>query len=166
MSMILFNPTDEDFEDMLFGGRGFPVKAGEKVKVEDACGKQLTNVYGMRGLCSLEFGDVEEEVAAAGRERNLAFKRKMVGQHNYRNVVRKQQGLAYTPPTKDVRRFAEELKITLDEPYAAREKEHDRLAVLEDTVRNLTQMMTVFMSKNMVEEVPVPDKEGKKESKK
>jgi len=160
--ILLFNPTNEDFDTMMFGGRGVPLPAGQRIEVEDSCGKHLLNNYGVRGLCTLKYGDDEAVVAEDGKRRNLEFKKKMVGQHNYRNQVRKQQGLAYTPPSMQVTSYAAELGIGMDEPYAAREKEHDRLAVLENTVSSLTKMMEMFMSRNIKEEpeeVPKPQKE-------
>jgi hypothetical protein len=121
----------------------------------------------VRELCSLRYGDDEKAVAEEGVLRNVEFKKRIVTQHNYRNVVRKQQGLAYSPPSKEIRAYAEELGIPLDEPYAAREKEHDRLAVLENTVSNLSSMMQMFMAQNMKEEAgpvkaPRPQKEKDK----
>jgi hypothetical protein len=163
MSMMLFNPTNESF-DMMYAGRGIVLDPGEKLKVEDAAGRHLLNAFAPRGLCALEFGDDEAIASEGGRERNLEFKKRMVMNHNQGNVARKQQGLSYRTPIKVVREYAKELGLTLDEPYAVRDKEHDRLAVLENTVDNLTKMMTRFLEKSMSdEEAPAKKGGGKKE---
>jgi hypothetical protein len=127
---MIYNPTNETFE-MMFGGKTIFLPAGEKLKVEDSCGRHLLNGFTTRGLAVLDFDSNIEEVTTDGKARNMAFKKRMVMEHNHRNVVRKQQGLSYTEPTKILRQYAEELGITLDEPYAVRDKEHDRLVLLE-----------------------------------
>ena len=161
MSMMLFNPTNESL-DMMYAGRGIVLDPGEKLKVEDAAGRHLLNAFAPRGLCALEFGDDEGAAAEGGRERNLEFKKRMVMNHNQGNVARKQQGLSYRTPIKAVKEYAKELGLTLDEPYAVRDKEHDRLAVLENTVSSMAKMMEMFMSQNIKEEggdIPKPQKE-------
>jgi hypothetical protein len=163
--MMLFNPTNEDFGDMMFGGRGYPLKAGEKIKVDDACGRHLINAYSVRGLCSLEYGDEEGAIAEAGIKRNLEFKKRLINQHNQSNISRRQQGLPYRPPTAQLRKYSEEMNIVLEEPYTPQKivgADGDRMALLEQTVANLSNMMTLFMSKMMVEETEVaaPAKSG------
>ena len=54
MSMMLFNPTSEQFE-MQYGGKTILLGSGAKLKVEDAAAKHLLNAFTPRGLCSLEF---------------------------------------------------------------------------------------------------------------
>lgn len=130
MSIMLYNPTNETFE-MMFGGKTIFLQPEGKLKVDDSCGRHLLNGFTTRGLSVLEFDSKLEEVTVDGRRRNQEFKKRMVMEHNHRNVVRKQQGLSYTEPTKKIRQYAIELGITLDEPYAVRDKEHDRLLILE-----------------------------------
>lgn len=130
MSIILFNPTNERFE-MVYSGRGIFLEAGGKLKVEDNCGKHLLSIFGIRGLTSLEFGDDEDKIAADAKGRNDDFKRKMVMDYNVRNAQRKQQGMAYLIPTKEVKNYSSELGLALDEPYAVRDLENERMAVLK-----------------------------------
>lgn len=127
---------------MAYGGRTIFLEGGSRLKVEDAAGKHLLNGFSVRGLCSLEYGDQEEEIARQGQERNRQFKKKMVMDHNHRNVVRKQQGLAYIEPTDYIRSAALELGLTLDEPYAQRDLERDRLLILEKENRDLKESLT------------------------
>ena len=130
MSIMLYNPTNEVFE-MMFSGKTIFLNPGEKLKVDESCGKHLLNGFTPRGLCSLEHGDNEEEVGKDGKLRNQNFKKRMVMDHNQRNVIRKQQGLSYIEPTKKIQEYSNELGIGLDEPYAIRDKEKDRLLMLE-----------------------------------
>jgi len=165
--MMLFNPTNEDFGDMMFGGRGYPIAAGGKLKVDDSCGKHLLNAYGARGLCSLEYGDDEAVIADGGRKRNLDFKKSHVNQHNQSNLARRQQGLPYREPSAILKKYAEELHLVLEEPYAPQAGKMDdgRLATLESTVNSLSKMMEMMMSKMIVEEAPAPNKVPPKKEK-
>lgn len=159
MSIMLFNPTNEKFE-MQYAGRMLYLPAGEKLKVEDACGKHLLNAFSVRGLCSLEFGDDEQTVIAEGQRRNMEFKKQLVMRHNYRNVQRKQQGLAWTAPSATVKSYAAELNIALDEPYAEQGKSNDRVLALEAQVMELTRLLATFMSGGGME-VQVANKKEK-----
>lgn len=145
MSMVLLNPTSETLE-MQFGGKTIYLEPGAQEKVDDATGKHMLNGFTSRGLCSLEFGDTIDEVSAAGIQRNIDFKKRMVMQHNHRNVVRKQQGLSYTEPTPYIREAAALLGIALDEPYAPRDKEQDRVKDLERQVEKLMGMVSSLLS--------------------
>lgn len=150
MSTVLFNPTNEDFDNMMWGGKGMPLKSGQKMTVDDACARHLLNGYTGRGLCVLEFSedpDYLPKVKEDGIKRNLAFKRKMVMDHNHRNVLRKQQGQSYIEPTPEIRRYAEELGLTLDEPYALKDKENERLIILEHENRQLKEKLDDLMMK-------------------
>jgi len=154
MSIMLFNPTNEDFADMMFGGRGLPLAAGQKMKVEDAAGKHLLNAYTTRGLCILDFGDDENIIAEQGCARNLAFKKRHVSQHNQSNIARRQQGLPYRLPGTQAKQYAEELDLVLEEPYAPKGggEGEMKIAALEATVASLSKMMEMMMSKMLVED--------------
>lgn len=153
MSITLFNPTNEDFS-MMFGGRGYVVPAGGKLKVEDACGKHLLNSHAPRGLCALEFGDDENVVATQGRDRNLEFKKHQVMNHNQSNIARRQQGLPFRMPNDVIKAYAKELHITLEEPYTPQSKGDDRVAALEAMVADLTKTIGILISKTTADEEP------------
>ena len=136
MSIIIYNPTNETFE-MTYGGRTLFLGPNEKAKVEDAAGHHLLNGFTARGLCSLEFGDDEAVVKEQGMARNKAFRTRMVGEHNHRNLQRKQVGLAYLEPTSYIVEAAKDLGLELDQPYAQRDAEKDRLLILEKENRDL-----------------------------
>jgi len=131
VGMVLFNPTDEDI-DMQYSGVSFTLKAGEKKTFEAKCANHLLNSFGQRGLSYLAYGSDEEAIAAAGRERNRDFKHRMVTDFNVRNENRKNMGLGYHVPTKELKRYAEELELELMEPYAPRDKERSELLAQKD----------------------------------
>jgi hypothetical protein len=167
MSIVLFNPTNEDFE-MMFGGKSLFLNHGEKMKVDDACGRHLLNGFTARGIAVLEFSEDSDYLTKTtedGIRRNLAFKKNMVMQHNHRNVVRKQQGMSYMEPTPAVRKYAAELGITLDEPYATRDKENERMAVLESENKSLKGSINDLMDqvKQLLALQTKPEAEVKKE---
>lgn len=126
MSTVLYNPTNEMFR-ITFGGKSFLLKgerntdddrkAPSKVKVTDACGRHCVNELGPRGLCTLDFGDDEEEIAKQGTEVNKAFKVRQIEVYNQQNEARKQSGLQFNTPTKTLIKYAQELGIKLSEPY-------------------------------------------------
>lgn len=149
MSIMLLNPTNENFDEMMWGGRGFPLPSGEKMKVDDACGNHLLNAYGPKGLCSLEFGDQEETVAELGRKRNMSFKKRQISVHNQSNIARRQQGLPFRIPSPTIIKYAEELGVTLEEPYTPQSKGDGRISALEDTVASLTRMVSAFIESSM-----------------
>jgi hypothetical protein len=160
MSTVLYNPTNEDFENMMWGGKGMPLKAGQKMTVEDACARHLLNGYTARGLCVLEFSedpDYMKKVTADGIKRNMAFKKNMVIKHNERNLIRKQAGQSYLEPTQHVIKYAAELEIGLDQPFAHRDKENERMAVLEHELTEQKKMNSDLMEKlNQILAVQVP----------
>jgi hypothetical protein len=150
MSTVIYNPTNEDFENMMWGGKGMPLKAGQKMSVEDACARHLLNGYTARGLCILEFSEDPnylKNVKADGIRRNMAFKKNMVVKHNERNATRKQAGQSYLEPTSHVIKYAEELGIALDQPFAHRDKENERMAVLEYELAEQKKMNSDLMGK-------------------
>ncbi len=125
-----------------------PLKSGQKMTVEDACANHLLNGFTSRGLCKLEFSeepDYLEKVKADGIRRNMAFKKNMVMKHNERNSTRKTAGQSYLEPTPHVIRYAEELGIGLDQPFAHRDKENERMAVLESENRELKGSISDLM---------------------
>lgn len=135
MGMVLINPTNENF-DMQYAGVSFTMKPGEKKTFEAKCANHLLNAYGPRGLSYLQYGADEKVVGDAGRERNRAFKLRMVTDFNVRNENRKNMGLGYLTPTEKIKEYADELGLELMEPYAPRDKEKDRMRELEE--QNLT----------------------------
>ena len=145
MSMMLYNPTSETFE-MQYGGKTMFLEGGAKLKVEDAAAHHLLNAFTPRGLCSLEFGDEEEVIGADGIQRNLEFRKRMVMQHNHRNVVRKQQGLSYMEPSEYIKQAALDLAIDLDQPYAPKDKEQSRIHDLEGQISTLTSLVNKLLA--------------------
>jgi hypothetical protein len=119
MAIILFNPTNEDLKDQYIG-EDVLIPAGGKIRVDDARGRHMLNVMGPRGLVTLEYGDEgegEKKKAAAGRERNLAFKRKHVMNFNALNDKRIQTKQPFLDPDAQTRAYARELGMKLYEPY-------------------------------------------------
>lgn len=150
MSIMLYNPTNEDFDNMMWGGKGMPLKAGQKMQVEDACARHLLNGYTSRGLSILEFSedpDYLKKVTADGIRRNMAFKKNMVMRHNERNAQRKTAGQSFLEPSPHILRYAKELGIALDEPFASRDKENERMAVLEHELMEQKRANAALMEK-------------------
>ena len=169
MSTVLYNATNEDFDNMMWGGKGMPLKSGQKMTVEDACANHLLNGYTVRGLSKLEFSedpDYLSKVKADAIRRNMAFKENMVIRHNQRNAQRKQAGQSYLEPTPHVLKYAAELEIALDQPFANRDKENERMAVLEYELKEQKRMNADLMEKlNLILAAqttapPKPKKEG------
>lgn len=119
---------------MQYAGRSFTLHSGEKQEVNEACGNHLLNSFGQRGLTFLKYGDDEERIGKEAVERNLSFKRRMIGEYNQRNEQRKMMGLGYLPPTKKLREYALELSIILIEPYTL--KDTEREAISKSTEEN------------------------------
>ena len=63
IGMVLWNPTDEDFDDMQYAGISISLKAGEKQAFAMKCATHLLNAFGQRGLTSLIYGADEERVS-------------------------------------------------------------------------------------------------------
>jgi len=119
MAMILFNPTDEDFEGQYVGEQVI-IKAGSKVKVDDPRGRHIINSLGNRGLVTLEYGDEGEGELAKGKigiERHKNFMRKQVLDFNQINEGRFQSKMPYLTPTKQVKRYAQVMGMGIREPY-------------------------------------------------
>jgi len=124
--ITLFNPTNETLK-MMYGGIAIvmepPPAPSHRLNVEDPCGKHLLNAFATRGLCQLVYGDNEEIVGDAGRDRNTEFKKAQIVRYNTMNEQRKMSGMGYLPPTEDVKRYAFELGIKLLEPYTMKDAE-------------------------------------------
>lgn len=167
MSTVLYNPTNEDFDKMMWGGKGIPLKSGQKMTVEDACGRHLLNGYTNRGLCVLEFSEdpnYMEKVKADGIRRNTAFKQNLVMRHNERNAQRKTAGQSFLQPSPEVLRYAEELQIALDQPFANRDKENERMAVLEHELEQQRKTNADLMEKlNLILAAQTPNTKVKKD---
>jgi hypothetical protein len=140
MSMIVFNPTNEDLTAM-HGGcnltiKKFPEK-GHKMKLDDAKAKHLLNILGPRGLTVLEYddaldgGDKENQKAEDGRERNRQFKIKQVTMYNQDNESRKAQKLGYVDPPPHITEYSKELGIGIIAPYQVQDLKNEEISVLK-----------------------------------
>jgi len=132
MAMILFNPTDEDFEGQYVGEQVI-IKAGAKVKVDDPRGRHIINSLGNRGLVTLEYGDEgggELVKAKIGIERHKVFKRKQVLDFNQINEGRFQSKQPYLTPTKQVQGYAKSLGIGIREPYNVEDAANAELSIV------------------------------------
>ncbi len=154
MSIIIFNPTNEEFK-ATFGGLNIVIPkfgdSGCKVKMEDARAKHLLNSLGPRGLTFLEYGDegvAELQKAEDGRSRNLDFKRKQVTQYNQDNEARKAQKLGYIEPPKHIKEYSEELGTGLIAPYQMQDIKNEEIAKLKqekaDSDKALKDVMQQF----------------------
>lgn len=119
---------------MQYAGRSFTLHSEEKMEVNEACGNHLLNSFGQRGLTFLKYGDDEEKIGAEAIQRNVVFKRRMIGEYNQRNEQRKMMGLGYLPPTKKLSEYALELGIKLIEPYTMQDTERE--AIYKSTQEN------------------------------
>lgn len=143
MAIVIMNPTNERFEG-LYIGTVTVIEPGQKVKVDDQRGKFLLNELGPRGLIPLEYGDegdVEQRKIDAGRRRNLEFKKKNVIRYNQMNEARSNQKLPYVEPTKEIKRYAEELGIGLLEPYKFQDDQAERMSSLHEEVTAKDQLL-------------------------
>jgi hypothetical protein len=132
MAIILFNPTNEDFETQ-YTGETIMILAGAKIKVDDPRGRHILNTLGPRGLVTLEYGDEgagEDKKANDGISRNKAFKRKQVLDFNQNNQQRLQGKMPYLSPSRQLKKYAEELGIGLEEPYKVIDSANEEMARL------------------------------------
>lgn len=123
IGMVLWNPTDEDFDDMQYAGISISLKAGEKQAFAMKCATHLLNAFGQRGLTSLIYGADEEKISREAIQRNRDFKVKQVVDYNQRNENRKSMNLGFLPPTELLKKYAIELGLKLLEPYTVRDEE-------------------------------------------
>jgi hypothetical protein len=149
----LWNPTNEDFNELQYAGRRFALKAGERVTVNDKCANHVLNAFGQRGLTFLKYGDKEEEVGAAAIETNKDFKRRQITNFNVDNEQRSMKKLGYLPPTKLLKQYALEMGIKLIEPYTLKDEEKAAIsdstrenAELKKELAELREMMKNFMA--------------------
>lgn len=131
MSKMLWNPTNDELSYQ-FSGITYFFNPGARKKVDDACGKHLLHNLGVRGLTVLDYGCDEDALKKDALDRNREFKKKMVVDFNQRNENRKQQGMAYFPPTRDIKAYALELGLGLVEPYNVRDDERAAYASLKE----------------------------------
>jgi len=117
MSQVLFNPTNE-YISGFFAGIEIKLEPGKKLKVPDNCANHMINSHGPKGLVSLTWGDDEEQKGKEGIARNLEFKQKQIARYNYMNEQRRAKGLEWIVPTKEVKAYADELKIKLMQPWS------------------------------------------------
>jgi hypothetical protein len=116
--------------------------------MEINCAKHVLNAYGQRGLTSLNHGDDEERIGKDAIQRNLDFKRKQVFEHNTRNEQKRQMGMAWIPPSKKIREYADELGVELNEPAPLKEKvptADPEIARLRDENRQMQERMDKLM---------------------
>ena len=150
MSIIVFNPTNEDLTACYSGANvtipKFPEK-GHKVKLEDAKAKHLLNNLGPRGLTFLEYDDAtddgskERRKAEDGRKRNLAFKRKQVATYNQNNESRKAQQLGYIDIPDHIEAYAQELGEGLIAPYQVADIKNEEIAKLKEEKARCTNCL-------------------------
>jgi len=133
IGMVLWNPTNEDFE-MQYAGISLMMKAGQKEAFAMKCAMHLLNAFGQRGLTSLMHGADEEKIGKEAIKRNLDFKTKQVVEYNQRNENRKAMGLGFLPPTETLKKYAIELGLKLLEPYQVRDEE--RAGIAKASVEN------------------------------
>jgi len=141
MSTVLFNPTTEEFETQYVGETvridAYP-NPGHMLKVDDARARHVLNVLGPRGLSTLDYGDegdAKEAKAKSGRNRNKAFKRKQIIEFNQLNQGNEQRKLPYIVPTKQLVEYADELGITLLQPYSHPDEGREKVSGLLNEVK-------------------------------
>jgi hypothetical protein len=144
---VLFNPTNEDFDKLQYAGQYFSIPSGGMLEVPINCANHTMNKYEQRGLVRLIFGADEEKVAEQGREKNLEWKQRTVAKFNEVNANRKSQGLGSHIPSAQVRAYASELKVELDEPYAPRDEEKVKIQSQEATIASLQATLASLMAK-------------------
>lgn len=168
IGLTLWNPTSEDF-DVQYAGYSFTIKSGEKQSFEINCAKHLLNGFGQRGLTSLDYGADESQIAKDAIARNIEFKKRMITDFNQKNENRKMSGLGYLPPSKEIRKYAEELMFDLFEPYTLRNEERAKTSEVERKnqdlqaqVDKLTELVTKLLEKNepKQEQTEEPKKPG------
>jgi hypothetical protein len=134
MGVMLWNPTNEDFDKLQYSGRSFSIKAGEKMEVNDKCANHVLNSYGQRGLTFLKYGDDEAKIGAAAIAQNKEFKKLQVQRYNETNEQRKLSRLGSLSATAILKQYALELGIELLEPYTL--KDEEKAAISNSTREN------------------------------
>jgi len=141
MGTVLFNPTNEELSAQHQGVDviipAYPVK-GHMVEVDDRRARHILNILGPRGLTTLIYGDEgekKEAKAKSGRERNRAFKRKQVIDFNQLNMANKHGRKDYLYPGQQLKDYADEVGIKLEEPYSAPDEGREKISTLIDEVK-------------------------------
>ena len=144
MSSVLFNPTNEELKaqhqgvDVILAP--YP-EDGHVVKVDDARARHILNILAPRGLTQLEYGDDRDDgakkkaKAESGRERNKAFKRKQVIDFNQLNHTNKTGNREYLYPSQQLKDYAAESGIKLEQPYSPPDAGTAKISGLIDEVR-------------------------------
>lgn len=133
MAIIIYNPTNEEFT-ATYIGISDKILPEQKLRVDDARGRAYLNELGKRGLVQLEYGDEGEGAkrkADAGRNKNLEFKRKNVLRYNQTNERAKMNGAAYNDPPQQIKEYAEELGLSLIQPFQFTDEKNIRMADLK-----------------------------------
>lgn len=165
---VLMNPTNEMMSPMYAGVQYDIAADGGKVTVGEAAANHIINAYAPRGLCRLEYGDDEKKVTAQGLSRNQGFKTKMVMKYNQMSMARHQTGREYIPPTDNVRQYAGELGIKLEQPFVTQANENvlelssikKENAELKKQMATMMAKMEEFMANTVVEEAPARTGKG------
>lgn len=143
MSTVLFNPTNEELKAQHQGVdvilTPYP-DSGHILKVDDSRARHILNVLSPRGLTTLEYGDDRDDgakkkaKAKSGRERNKDFKRKQLINFNELNMTNKQRKVPYLYPDKNLKAYADELGINLEQPYSAPDEGREKVSGLMEEV--------------------------------
>ncbi len=113
---------------MQYAGISLRLEPGQKQLFTLKCASHLLNAFGQRGLTSLSYGADETTIGEEAKKRNVDFKTKQIVEYNQRNEGRKQMGMGYLPPTKEITKYAIELGLKLLEPYQVRDEERAGIA--------------------------------------
>jgi len=136
---VLFNPTNEKLKAQ---HQGVDVKLepypddGHILKVDDRRARHILNILSPRGLTTLEYGDdrddgaKKKEKAESGRQRNKDFKRKQIINFNQINHENKIGSRNYMPPTPQLKDYAAEIGIKLEQPYAPPDEGSEKISKL------------------------------------
>jgi len=137
MAIVLFNPTNENFE-ATYGGQTFRIprfpEDGHLVRVDDNKGNHILNQLGPRGLTSLDYGDegeIKERKAKDGIKRNRDFKAKQISRYNQDNEQRKSTQRVYVDPPAFIKEYAKELGIGLLAPYEIADVKNEEISELK-----------------------------------
>jgi len=141
MGTVLFNPTNEELKAQHQGVDviipAYPAK-GHMVEVDDRRARHILNILGPRGLTTLIYGDEgdkKEKKAKSGVERNKVFKRKQVVDFNQLNLSNKHSNKDYLYPGKQLKEYADEIGIKLEEPYSVPDEGREKVSALMDEVK-------------------------------
>jgi len=136
---VLFNPTNEELKaqhqgvDVILAP--YP-EDGHVLKVDDKRARHILNILSPRGLTTLEYGDdrddgaKKKEKAASGRQRNKDFKRKQIINFNQINHENKIGNRNYMAPTQQLKDYAAEMGIKLEQPYAPPDEGSEKISKL------------------------------------